>query len=138
MLAEFNHSIDVIQTIMADDYGKYVVLIIMVFVAMGVDVLLGFLQAVYNGNVMSLKMSKGFLKKGGILAVLVLVFFITVALPETFQPYILTSVFVLEIGNELVSIVENLSKMDIGTEFLEPILKLLHSHSKEDDNNVWL
>ena len=99
-----------------------------VLLLMLVDILTGFTQAKVNRKLASHRMSDGLLKKFNILMVLLVLMFIYILLPKGVGYSTLVFVFVYEYINELTSIAENLLKMDIKSNFMQPILKFLDKY----------
>ena len=136
MLALFKTFISVVQSYVEDEYGIFIVLLGVCLIAMGVDFLLGTAGAWINDTVKSGKMGDGLIKKGCILMVLVFVMLMGLVLPDVLGKPLIIVVFIWEMLNELISIIENLSKMGIDVKFLQPILNKLEDYvGGQDDEN---
>jgi toxin secretion/phage lysis holin len=118
------------QEMMKDEYGKIVIWLVFILILMAIDVLTGFIQAYDNHDLKSGKMSTGILKKFALLLVLVAIVPLTVVLPGIVSVTVIISVYTLEMINELLSILENLSKLGIGTNIFDPIMKRLKSNNE--------
>ena len=119
-----------IKQLMADDYGQILVWLIFILILMGVDVIIGLIQAKINRNINSKKIGDGILKKVQILLVLIVIVPLTIVLPNVVSTTVIIGIYLLETYNELVSINENLKHAGIDTNLLGPITKLLR---KGDD-----
>lgn len=113
------------QEMMKDEYGKIVIWLVFILVLMAIDVLTGFIQAYTNHDLKSGKMSTGLLKKFALLLVMVAIVPLTVVLPGIVSVTVIISVYTLEMVNELISILENLNKLGVGTNVFDPIMKRL-------------
>lgn len=113
------------QEMMKDEYGKIVIWLVFILVLMAIDVLTGFIQAYTNHDLKSGKMSTGLLKKFALLLVMVAIVPLTVVLPGIVSVTVVISVYTLEMVNELISILENLNKLGVGTNVFDPIMKRL-------------
>lgn len=113
------------QEMMKDEYGKIVIWLVFILVLMAIDVLTGFIQAYTNHDLKSGKMSTGLLKKFALLLVMVAIVPLTVVLPGIVSVTVIISVYTLEMVNELISILENLNKLGVGTNIFDPIMKRL-------------
>lgn len=138
MLALFKTFISVVQTYVEDEYGIFIVLLGVCLIAMGVDFLLGTAGAWITDTVKSGKMGDGLIKKGCILMVLVFVMIMGLVLPDILGKPLIIAVFIWEMLNELISIIENLSKMGIDVKFLQPILNKLENYvgGQDDENSI--
>lgn len=126
---------EMLKVILQTDLGSKYPWLLAVLVAMGLDMATGFIQAIINHDVASSKMSIGLLKKAAILLVLVGSIPLTMLFgPSTAIP-ILVVTYGISILNEFVSIMENLKKMGVNTEFLQPVFNLLKQVTKEDNEN---
>ena len=117
------------------DYGKVIGWLIFILVIMGIDIATGFIQAVYNKDVVSHAMSNGLLKKGAILLLLLAVIPLTILLPQVVTVPIIVSIYLVESVNELVSILENLRRMNIDIGFLNPLMDILRNAKGENTND---
>lgn len=122
------------QEMMKNEYGKIVIWLVFILILMAIDILTGFIQAYTNHNLKSGKMSTGLLKKFALLLVLVAIVPLTVVLPGIVSVTVIISVYTLEMGNEFLSIVENLSKIGVGTNIFEPIMKRLKGNVGSSDD----
>ena len=113
------------QEMMKDEYGKILIWLVFILVLMAIDVMTGFIQAYTNHDLKSGKMSTGLLKKFALLLVLVAIVPLTVVLPGVVSVTVIISVYTLEMINELLSILENLNKLGVGTNIFDPIMKRL-------------
>ena len=59
---------------------------------------------------------------------------LTIVLPDFVSVSVIISVYALETLNEVVSIVENLSKLGIATSIFEPIIKRLQASQEPTEN----
>lgn len=118
------------QEMMSDDFGKIVIWLGLILFLMGVDVITGFIQAYTNSDLKSGKMSNGLLKKFALLLVLIAIVPLTIVLPDLISVSVIIGVYALETLNEMVSIIENLSKLGIATNIFDPIMKRLQTNSK--------
>lgn len=125
--------IEVAKMMLQSEYGVIYQWLFYILALMGVDQLTGFIQAVINKTLKSSKMSTGLLKKGGILSVLIIIVPLTILLPEYISISIIVGVYIVETINELISIAENLKKMGVNINFLEPIFKLLNDYNGKED-----
>lgn len=136
MLALFKTFISVVQTYVEDEYGIFIVLLAVCLIAMGVDYLLGTAGAWITDTIKSGKMGDGLIKKGCILMVLVFVMIMGLVLPDILGKPLIVVVFIWEMLNEFISIVENLAKMGVDVKFLQPILNKLEDYvGGQDDEN---
>lgn len=122
------------EEMMKNEYGKVLIWLGVVLILMAIDVLTGFIQAYINHDLKSGKMSTGLLKKFALLMVLVAIVPLTIVLPDFVSVSVIISVYALETLNEVVSIVENLSKLGIATSIFEPIIKRLQVTQKPEEN----
>lgn len=120
------------QEMMNTEYGKVVIWLALILILMAIDVTTGFIQAYINRDLKSGKMSTGLLKKFALLMVLVAIVPLTIVLPDLVSVSVIIGVYVLETLNELVSIVENLSKLGLATNIFDPIIKRLNTTQKND------
>lgn len=103
-----------------------------------IDMLTGLIGAVKNGEITSSKMRDGFFKKIGFIFCYILAFLIDnygVQIGFNISVKVLPIIILYTITTEIVSIVENICKINpdlVSTK----ILKLLHISDKEDDNNA--
>jgi len=118
------------QEMMSDDFGKIVIWLGFILFLMGTDVITGFIQAYTNSDLKSGKMSNGLLKKFALLLVLIAIVPLTIVLPDLISVGVIIGVYALETLNEMVSIIENLSKLGIATNIFDPIMKRLQTNSK--------
>ena len=119
---------EIVSLVIENELGYLMFAYIGVLLLMLVDILTGFTQAKVNHELASHRMSDGLLKKFNILMVLLVLMFICILLPKGVGYSTLVFVFVYEYINELTSIAENLLKMDIKSNFMQPILKFLDKH----------
>lgn len=122
------------EEMMKNEYGKVLIWLGVVLILMAIDVLTGFIQAYINHDLKSGKMSTGLLKKFALLMVLVAIVPLTIVLPDFVSVSVIISVYALETLNEVVSIVENLSKLGIATSIFEPIIKRLQASQEPTEN----
>ena len=122
------------EEMMKNEYGKVLIWLGFILILMAVDVLTGFIQAYINHDLKSGKMSTGLLKKFALLMVLVAIVPLTIVLPDLVSVSVIIGVYALETLNEVVSIVENLSKLGIATSIFEPIIKRLQATQKPTEN----
>lgn len=122
------------EEMMKNEYGKVLIWLGVVLILMAIDILTGFIQAYINHDLKSGKMSTGLLKKFALLMVLVAIVPLTIVLPDFVSVSVIISVYALETLNEVVSIVENLSKLGIATSIFEPIIKRLKASQEPTEN----
>lgn len=122
------------NVMMSTVYGKIALWLLFILIIMLVDIVTGFIQAIINKDIKSGKMSTGLLKKSAILMVLIVIVPFTILLPDTISDTVIISVYLLETVNEFVSILENLDKMGVKVNFLQPLMKLLAVNEGEDNN----
>lgn len=115
------------EEMMNNEYGKVLIWLAFILILMAVDVLTGFIQAYINHDLKSGKMSTGLLKKFALLLVLVAIVPLTIVLPDLVSVSVIIGVYALETLNEVVSVVENLSKLGVSTSIFDPIIKRLQS-----------
>lgn len=115
------------EEMMKNEYGKVLIWLAFILILMAVDVLTGFIQAYINHDLKSGKMSTGLLKKFALLMVLVAIIPLTIVLPDLVSVSVIIGVYALETLNEVVSVVENLSKLGIATSIFDPIIKRLQT-----------
>lgn len=118
------------QDMMQDEYGQIVIWLGFILFLMAVDVITGFIQAYKNHGLASGKMSTGLLKKFALLLVLVAIVPLTVVLPGVVSVTVIISVYTLEMVNELLSILENLNKLGVGTNIFDPLMKRLKANNE--------
>lgn len=123
------------QEMMNTEYGKVVIWLALILILMAIDVTTGFIQAYVNRDLKSGKMSTGLLKKFALLMVLVAIVPLTIVLPELISVSVIIGVYVLETLNEMVSIVENLSKLGIATDMFAPIIKRLNANKNNNQED---
>lgn len=124
------------EMMMKNEQGKIVIWLAVILLLMAIDVVTGCIQAYVNHDLGSGKMSSGLLKKFALLLVLVAIVPFTVLLPEVVSVSVILGVYILETLNELISIVENLSKLGIATSMFDPIIKRLQiSNKNEQEKN---
>lgn len=123
------------QEMMNTEYGKVVIWLALILILMAIDVTTGFIQAYVNRCLKSGKMSTGLLKKFALLMVLVAIVPLTIVLPEMISVSVIIGVYVLETLNEMVSIVENLSKLGIATDMFAPIIKRLNANKNNNQED---
>lgn len=106
-----------------------------------VDMITGFSQAFINKDLVSHKMSIGILKKFCLMIVLLAIIPLVSLIGGNVGLTILITIYTAETLNELISIMENMKKMNIDVEFMEPIFKLLrkddtkNGHESSDSSN---
>lgn len=132
MLQNFKDFVEAVQYIVADEYGKFLIMFLVILGAMFLDVLFGFMQAWINKDLVSGKMSKGILKKVGILLAMIFFFFLGICLPSFAGLPLIWTTFILEMTNETVSLVENLNKLGVETKIFNPILKRLKEYGEDE------
>ena len=120
-----------IQSLMQDEFGKVIVWLGFILILMFIDILTGFIQAYVNRNLKSRAMSVGLLKKAGLFLVLLGIIPLAVLMPDIIGVSVIIGVYVIEIVNELLSIIENLQKMGINIKIFDPIMQRLNG---KDDN----
>lgn len=127
--------IELLNGVIPKVYNFELIVLALIVGLMFVDMLTGFSQAVYNKSLKSGVMSKGLLKKFSILCSLVISLPLMMLIgPEIGAPMLLL-MYTTEIVNELLSIIENLQRMDVDVKFLKPIYNLLESKvDKKDDD----
>ena len=128
MLAWVNVVKSVLKVFVENEIGKLIYAFVGVLVLMLIDILTGFSQAKINRKLASSKMSDGLLKKFNLLMVSVGVMFVSVLLPVKIGCGLIVSVFLYEYVNELTSISENMLKMNIQVNFMQPVLKVLDKY----------
>lgn len=119
---------EVVSIIVENEMGHTIFAFIGVILLMCIDILTGFSQAKINKQLASHKMSDGLLKKFNILTIILVLMFISLLLPKDVGYLTLGFIFIYEYVNELVSIGENLLKMNIKTNFMQPILTILNRY----------
>lgn len=117
-----------ISTIISYEMGYLLVAYLGVLLLMAIDILTGFSQARINRIIASHRMSDGLLKKFNILMLLLVMMFVCILLPPKVGYTTLIFVFIYEYVNELTSIGENLLKMNIQSNFMQPILNVLDKY----------
>lgn len=120
------------QNLMLDDYGRLIGWLGFIMCLMCVDMATGFIQAFINHDLKSGKMSNGILKKFALLIVLIVIVPLTILLPDTVSTAVIIGIYALEVMNELISIMENLKRLGIGTEIFNPIMKRLDASTPEE------
>ena len=123
----------IVRIIVENELGYFMIAYIGVVLLMVVDVLTGFTQAKINKKLASYKMSNGLLKKFNILVLITVLMFLSLLMPENVGYTVVGFVFVYEYVNELTSIGENLLKMNIEINFMQPVLKVLNKYLNNDD-----
>ena len=126
----------IVSIIILNEMGYILFAYLGVVMLMLIDVLTGFSQARINRILVSHRMSDGLLKKFNILMLLLVMMFVCMLLPQKAGYSTLIFVFGYEYINELTSIGENLLKMNIKSNFMQPILnildKYLNNYEKRD------
>lgn len=117
-----------ISTFISYEMGYILVAYIGVLLLMAIDILTGFSQARINRILASHRMSDGLLKKFNILMLLLVMMFVCILLPPKVGYTTLIFVFIYEYVNELTSIGENLLRMNIQANFMQPILNVLDKY----------
>lgn len=115
-----------IQNLMQDEFGKVIVWLGFILILMFIDILTGFIQAYVNRNLKSRAMSVGLLKKAGLFLVLLGIILLAVLMPDIIGTSVIIGVYVIEIVNELLSVMENLHKMGINIKIFNPIMQRLN------------
>lgn len=115
-----------IQSLMQDEFGKVVVWLGFILILMFIDIMTGFIQAYVNRNLKSRAMSVGLLKKAGLFLVLLGIVPLAVLMPDIIGVSVIIGVYVIEIVNELLSIIENLQKMGVNIKIFDPIMQRLN------------
>lgn len=115
-----------IQSLMQDEFGKVIVWLGFILILMFIDILTGFIQAYVNRNLKSRAMSVGLLKKAGLFLVLLGIIPLAVLMPDIIGVSVIIGVYVIEIVNELLSIIENLQKMGVNIKIFDPIMQRLN------------
>lgn len=115
-----------IQSLMQDEFGKMVVWLGFIILLMFIDIMTGFIQAYVNRNLKSRAMSVGLLKKAGLFLVLLGIVPLALLMPEIIGTSVIIGVYVIEIVNELLSVMENLHKMGINIKIFNPIMQRLN------------
>ena len=115
-----------IQSLMQDEFGKVIVWLGFILILMFIDILTGFIQAYVNRNLKSRAMSVGLLKKAGLFLVLLGIIPLAVLMPDIIGVSVIIGVYVIEIVNELLSIIENLQKMGVNIKIFDPIIQRLN------------
>lgn len=115
-----------IQSLMQDEFGKVVVWLGFILILMFIDIATGFIQAYVNRNLKSRAMSVGLLKKAGLFLVLLGIIPLAVLMPDIIGVSVIIGVYVIEIVNELLSIIENLQKMGVNIKIFDPIMQRLN------------
>lgn len=123
----------IVRIIVENELGYFMIAYIGVVLLMVVDVLTGFTQAKINKKLASCKMSDGLLKKFNILVLITVLMFLSLLIPENVGYTVVGFVFVYEYVNELTSIGENLLKMNIEINFMQPILDVLNKYLNNGD-----
>ena len=123
----------IVRIIVENELGYFMIAYIGVVLLMVVDVLTGFTQAKINKKLTSYKMSEGLLKKFNILVLITVLMFLSLLMPENVGYTVVGFVFVYEYVNELTSIGENLLKMNIKINFMQPILEVLNKYLNKGD-----
>lgn len=123
----------IVRIIVENELGYFMIAYIGVVLLMVVDVLTGFTQAKINKKLASYKMSNGLLKKFNILVLITVLMFLSLLMPESVGYTVVGFVFVYEYVNELTSIGENLLKMNIEINFMQPVLKVLNKYLNNVD-----
>ena len=111
---------------MQDEFGKVVVWLGFILILMFIDIATGFIQAYVNRNLKSRAMSVGLLKKAGLFLVLLGIVPLALLMPEIIGTSVIIGVYVIEIVNELLSIIENLQKMGVNIKIFDPIMQRLN------------
>lgn len=119
---------EVFSIIIANEMGYTIFAFAGVILLMCIDILTGFSQAKINKQLASHKMSSGLLKKFNILTIILVLMFICLLLPKDVGYITLGFIFIYEYVNELVSVGENLLKMNIKSNFMQPILNILNRY----------
>lgn len=122
------HAREIVSTILANEMGYILFTYLGVMLLMVIDILTGFSQARINRILASHRMSDGLLKKFNILMLLLVMMFVCILLPPKVGYSTLIFVFIYEYINELTSIAENLLKMNIKSNFMQPILNVLDKY----------
>lgn len=125
--------IEFVEYMMANEFGEIGLWLLFILLIMMIDIVTGFLQAIVNKSIKSGKMSTGLLKKSAILMVLIAIVPFTILLPDTISNTVIIGVYLLETINEFVSILENLDKMGVKINFLDPLMKLLAINESEEN-----
>lgn len=123
----------IVRLIVENELGYFMMAYVGVVLLMVVDVLTGFTQAKINNVIASYKMSDGLLKKFNILVLITVLMFLSLLMPESVGYTVVGFVFVYEYVNELTSIGENLLKMNIEINFMQPVLKVLNKYLNNGD-----
>lgn len=123
----------IVRIIVENELGYFMIAYIGVVLLMVVDVLTGFTQAKINKKLASYKMSNGLLKKFNILVLITVLMFLSLLMTESVGYTVVGFVFVYEYVNELTSIGENLLKMNIEINFMQPILEVLNKYLNNND-----
>lgn len=118
----------IVAIIIANEMGYILFAYLGVLLLMLIDILTGFSQARINRILASHRMSDGLLKKFNILMLLLVMMFVCLLLPQKVGYSTLIFVFVYEYINELTSIGENLLKMNIKSNFMQPLLNILDKY----------
>ena len=119
---------EVFSIIISNEMGYMIFAFVGVILLMIIDIFTGFSQAKINKKLTSHKMSNGLLKKFNILTIILVLMFICLLLPKDIGYITLGFIFIYEYVNELVSIGENLLKMNIQSNFMKPILNILNRY----------
>ena len=119
---------EVVSIIITNEMGYMIFAFVGVILLMIIDIFTGFSQAKINKKLTSHKMSNGLLKKFNILTIILVLMFICLLLPKDIGYITLGFIFIYEYVNELVSIGENLLKMNIQSNFMKPILNILNRY----------
>lgn len=106
--------------------------LVVIILFMLVDMVTGFSQAFINKDLVSHKMSNGILKKFCLMIVLLSIIPLVSLIGGNVGLTILITIYTAETLNELISIMENMKKMNIDVEFMEPIFKLLRKDETKD------
>ena len=118
----------IVAIIIENEMGYILFAYLGVLLLMLIDILTGFSQARINRILASHRMSDGLLKKFNILMLLLVMMFVCLLLPQKVGYSTLIFVFVYEYINELTSIGENLLKMNIKSNFMQPLLNILDKY----------
>ena len=122
-----------IQSLMQDEFGKVIVWLGFILILMFIDILTGFIQAYVNRNLKSRAMSVGLLKKAGLFLVLLGIIPLAVLMPDIIGVSVIIGVYVIEIVNELLSIIENLQKMGVNIKIFDPIMQRLNGKDNKHE-----
>lgn len=125
----------IVRLVVENELGYFMMAYVGVVLLMLVDMLSGFTQAKINKVIASYKMSDGLLKKFNILVLITMMMFLSLLMPESVGYTIVGFVFVYEYVNELTSIGENLLKMNIEINFMQPLIDVLNKYLNNGDKN---